>query len=74
MTRLAIVVSVLLLAGVLVAEAQQAPKVARVGVLCIASCSSPLIMAFEEGVRELGWVEGRNIILKAGLHQKKVIR
>ena len=46
----------------LASEAQQAGKVARVGVGCIAGC--PPITAFEEGLRELGWVDGRNIIIE----------
>ena len=41
---------------------QQAPKAVRVGVLCIAGC--PPITAFEDGLRELGWVTGRNVIVE----------
>ena len=57
------------LAALLVAPehsaAQQAPaKVPRVGILSAAeSDKTPLFDAFRSGLRELGWVEGRNIIL-----------
>src|SRR6516162_11925238 len=45
--------------------AQQQPnKIPRVGILSAAeSDKTPLFDAFRSGLRELGWVEGRNIIL-----------
>jgi putative ABC transport system substrate-binding protein len=55
------------LAGVLAAplavEAQQPPKVWRIGVLwfTIPSVSSPFFEAFRQGLQELGYLEGRNI-------------
>jgi len=58
------------LAALLVASkstgAQQAPaKIPRVGILSPAdSDKTPIFDAFRAGLRELGWVEGRNIILE----------
>ena len=60
--RLIVTLTLGLLLMPLAGEAQQVPKVARVGVGCIAGC--PPITAFEEGLRELGWVNGRNIIIE----------
>ncbi len=51
-----------LLAAPLAAEAQQAAKVPRVGVL--ANVRSPATEGFERGLRELGYVEGKNILIE----------
>ena len=54
-----------LLATPLAAEAQQAGKVWRIGVLsAVASLTSPPFEAFRAGLRELGYVEGQNIVLE----------
>ena len=47
-------------------EAQQQEKVPRIGVLSVASLTSqaPRYEAFREGLRELGYVEGRNILIE----------
>lgn len=46
-----------------VAVAQQA-KIHRVGYLASGSARSPyLVEAFREGLREAGWVEGKNIVV-----------
>jgi hypothetical protein len=49
----------------LAAEAQQA-KVARIGFLGLVSPSShaPRVAALRAGLRDLGWVEGRNIFIE----------
>jgi len=54
-----------LLAAPLAAEAQQAGKVPRIGFLGTRSPSdtSPHLDAFRQGLRELGWVEGQNIVI-----------
>jgi len=54
-----------LLASPRASEAQQAGKVPRIGYLRSTSPSDrpPLLDAFRQGLRELGWVEGRNIVI-----------
>jgi ABC-type uncharacterized transport system substrate-binding protein len=51
-----------LLAGPLAVEAQQAGKVARIGVLMVGtpSAAQTYIQGFEEGLRELGYRKGEN--------------
>jgi putative ABC transport system substrate-binding protein len=53
-----------LLAAPLAAEAQQAGKVYRIGLLQIETREVlvPYLKAFEEGLRELGYVEGRDFV------------
>jgi len=48
------------------AEAQQPTKIARIGVLISArpSIASPRIQAFQRSLRDLGYVEAKNIILE----------
>jgi putative ABC transport system substrate-binding protein len=47
------------------AGAQQAGKVPRIGFLGLTSSSDrpSLLDAFRQGLRELGWVEGQNIVI-----------
>jgi len=54
-----------LLTAPLAAEAQQAGRVPRIGFLATGSHSdmSPRLDAFRQGLRELGWVEGQNIVI-----------
>jgi len=54
-----------LLAAPLAAEAQPAGKEPRIGFLSVTSPSDrpPLLDAFRQGLRELGWVEGQNIVI-----------
>src|SRR6267142_3481152 len=56
--------SIALLAAPLAAEAQQAAKVYRIGVILTSAPneSGHLIKALEEGMRELGYVDERNIV------------
>src|SRR5712692_605971 len=48
----------------LTVEAQPARKVPHVGVLQAGAPPEPLVEAFREGLRDLGYVEGRNIVLE----------
>ncbi len=63
--RIVSLAAILILASVHLAEAQQQAKVSRIGVLGSASRSSnPTgIEAFRQGLRDLGYVEGKNIVI-----------
>src|SRR5215510_11578388 len=43
------------------AQAQQAKKVSRIGILFIGSRNQPHLESFKQGLRERGYVEGKNI-------------
>jgi putative ABC transport system substrate-binding protein len=63
--RFCLLITVLLITGLV--EAQQPPKkISRVGFLIASSASSqvPRLEAFKRGMRELGYVEGQNIIIE----------
>ncbi len=52
-------------AAPLAAEAQQAAKIARIGYLTTSLGASPhLPEAFRQGLRDLGYVEGRNLVIE----------
>ncbi len=55
-----------LLAGPLPAEAQEPGKVPRIGYLFhgIAARDKSLLAAFKQGLKELGYVEGKNIVIE----------
>ncbi len=54
-----------LFAAPLAAEAQQAAKVPRIGFLLPNLAASPhLLEAFRQGLRDLGYVEGRNLLIE----------
>ena len=66
MVRLAVTLVLLaLLATPLAAQAQPAGKVVRIGVLVVAPGpgARPWEIAFRAGLRELGYIEGQNLIL-----------
>ncbi len=61
-TKLSFVVAVSVLAAPMVADAQPG-KVHRIGYLSSGPSTSNLYRgAFQQGLRELGWVEGQNIV------------
>ena len=69
MRRLTIIVTLALLAAPLAAGAQPAQRVYRLGILSVGQSqmtpeSAPLWEAFRSGLREHGYVEGRNLALE----------
>jgi putative ABC transport system substrate-binding protein len=62
-TALPISFVVMLFAAAFIAEAQQLKKVFRVGIL--ENLSSPRTDAFRQGLRELGYVEGQNLVIES---------
>ena len=61
-----ILIAVILLAVAVIAEAQQTGKVPRIGFLGASSASvlAARIEAFRQGLRDLGYVEGKNIVIE----------
>jgi ABC-type uncharacterized transport system substrate-binding protein len=57
-------IAVLVLASVHFADAQQPKRIPRIGYLTIAAPNGARIEAFRQGLRELGYVEGENIIIE----------
>jgi ABC-type uncharacterized transport system substrate-binding protein len=71
-TRLATLVALLLLAAPLAAQAQQAGKVYNIGYLGLgSSLEGPNRNAFYRGLREHGWIEGRDFVLTTRFAQFK---
>jgi putative tryptophan/tyrosine transport system substrate-binding protein len=59
----------------LAAETQQAAKVARIGYLLLDRAAAPhLPEAFRQGLRDLGYVEGRNVVIEYRDAEGKVER
>src|SRR5438876_1110312 len=50
----------------LTAEGQQAAKIYRIGVLVSGTpaAAAPFVTVFRQGLRELGYVEGKNILIE----------
>jgi len=62
---LAVVLAVSFVLAPLVVEAQQTGKIARLGVLLFGTpATDPNLAAFLSGLRDLGYVEGRNLALE----------
>jgi ABC-type uncharacterized transport system substrate-binding protein len=63
---LSILFVVVLLAVAVIAQTQQPTKVSRIGFLSVTSLStiSARTEAFRQGLRELGYVEGKNIVIE----------
>src|SRR5262249_11562089 len=65
-----------MLAAPVAVEARQAGKVPRIGFLSLTSPSDrpSLLDAFRQGLRELGWVEGQNIVIDYRYAEDRVER
>jgi putative ABC transport system substrate-binding protein len=64
-----------LLAAPLAGEAQQAAKIARIGYLATSLAVSPVpVEAFRQGLRDLGYLEGRNVVIEYRDAEGKVER
>jgi putative ABC transport system substrate-binding protein len=61
---LAVVLTVGLVLAPLAAEAQSAGNARRIGYLGPPPSTGGLLEAFQQGLRELGYIEGRNIIIE----------
>lgn len=57
--------AILLLAGSVAAQAQQAEKIYRIGFITSDSRSTVPVDAFRQGLKEAGYVEGKNFIIEA---------
>jgi putative ABC transport system substrate-binding protein len=73
---LSILFVVVLLAVAVIAEAQQPKKIPRIGYLTVASLSSNVarVEKFRQGLRELGYIEGKNIVIEWRSAEGKVER
>lgn len=69
-----LVVALSILAAPLGADAQPTNKVHRLGLLTGASAPSPPAEAFRQGLRELGWLEGQNIVIEHRFAEGQVDR
>jgi ABC-type uncharacterized transport system substrate-binding protein len=74
-----ITIAVLLLAvvvGGLPVIAQQTPKIPKIGLLTPSTpvAAAPLVEAFKRGLRELGYVEGKTLVLEVRYGEAKVER
>jgi putative ABC transport system substrate-binding protein len=62
--RRALLLMLAIIAAPVGGEAQQAGKVARIGVLCPIACDGPSVDAFRLALRDLGYVEGRTLVFE----------
>jgi putative ABC transport system substrate-binding protein len=69
---LALAISIL--ATPLAAEAQQAGKIPRIGVLQVWSSADPMVERIRQGLREAGYVDGRTIAIEFRLAEGKTER
>jgi putative tryptophan/tyrosine transport system substrate-binding protein len=60
---LGVILPIGLLVTVLLCEAEPAGRVPRIGYLCPSPCGGPRRVAFVDALRQLGYVDGRNIAI-----------
>ena len=70
-----ILVAAMLLADAVIAEAQQLARIPRIGYLATVSRSAIAVRieAFRQGLRELGYVEGKTLSLSGDLRRENSI-
>jgi ABC-type uncharacterized transport system substrate-binding protein len=74
-TALSSVIALMLLALAFIAEAQQAKKVPRIGHLALYSAANRAQMdAFRQGLSDLGYAEGKNIVIEYRFAEGKLNR
>ena len=61
-THFCLLITVLLITGL--AQAQQPKKVARIGYLSGSSSARPNVQAFRQGLKDRGYIEGKNILVE----------
>jgi putative tryptophan/tyrosine transport system substrate-binding protein len=73
---LSVIAFVIMTACAAIAQAQQTGKVPRIGYLfnTTPSVAALRVEAFRQGLRELGYVEGKNIVLESGYSEGKIDR
>jgi len=69
-----LLLATVILAVVHFADAQQAKKVPRIGYLSARSVKGPSDEAFRQGLRDLGYIEGQNIVIEWRLAEGKLDR
>ena len=69
-----LLLATVILAVVHFADAQQAKKVPRIGYLSAGSVKGPSDEAFRQGLRDLGYIEGQNIVIEWRLAEGKLDR
>jgi putative ABC transport system substrate-binding protein len=60
--------------GAVVAEAQQPKNIPRIGVIRPGSSAGPILDSFRQGLRELGYLDGKNIIIEYRYAEGKLDR
>jgi putative ABC transport system substrate-binding protein len=70
--RLSLAIVVILAVSQEVADAQPTGKVFRIGLLSSGSTTTPPIEGFRQGLRDLGWVEGQNIVVEYRITEGRV--
>jgi putative ABC transport system substrate-binding protein len=73
---LSVIAFVIMTACAAIAQAQQTGKVPHIGYLfnTTPSVAALRVEAFRQGLRELGYVEGKNIVLESGYSEGKIDR
>jgi putative ABC transport system substrate-binding protein len=67
----ALVLILALLAPAIAAQAQQRENVARIGFLCPLFKPGPALLSLRQGLRELGYVDGQNVVIQTGFAEEK---